>query len=101
MRRLQQQASSPSFVTLRTTTDRFQSAYVRVEQRASSIDLGPNRELVLDLSEREAANSAGVIDSLVSGNVPSEYQQDELQVLTLTDELSSISSDLDSRWMRN
>jgi hypothetical protein len=53
---------------------------------------------LVDLSEREAANSVEVMNSLLGSPPQPDGPADELVDARLTDELRKMSSDLDSRW---
>jgi hypothetical protein len=70
---------------------------VSLERRAeANLDASYNR--VLDLSEREAANSVVVANTLLGNPPNAELSSDSLEDAQLTDELRRISEDLDDRW---
>lgn len=88
--------------TTRTThiqsVDRVQQSFARLENsplRAEQHDL-------LDLSEREAANSAEALTALLDppddDAAPTGPALDGLRATTITTELGTFSADLDSRW---
>lgn len=89
--------SSTQYVTFRASVSQLNTTYARLDQSVSSRSLTPEENFFLDLSEREAANSVGVLNDLLdpaSGTVESA----SLQQTTITDEIAVISEDLDSRW---
>jgi len=73
-------------------------AYGRLEQRAGYQHIGPAHEQLLDLSEREAANSLEVMNSLLGSKPHYEDAFSDLQTVKLTYELRKISAGLDDRW---
>lgn len=76
---------------------RLNSTYARLDRSASSRSLTPEENFFLDLSERETANSVGVLNILLdSGGGTAESAA--LQQTSITDEIAVISEDLDSRW---
>ena len=86
------------YTVFRTSVNTMHEAYVRLEQRTDVRYLGPNHEQVLKLSEREAANSLEVMNSLLGVQPDPDEESDDLQSSRLTDELRKISTDLDYRW---
>lgn len=90
-------STTTRYAVLRTSVTTMHEAYALLEQRTDIQHLGPNHEQVLDLSERETANSLEVMNSLLGTQHPDE-ESDDLQTLRLTDELRKISTDLDDRW---
>lgn len=93
--RLQNQRSS-SYSTLRTSVSRLQTTYTRLEESAARRSLSSAENYFLDLSEREAANSVGVLNVLLSPEVSGEPAP--LEQTVITDEIAVISEDLDARW---
>ena len=73
-------------------------AYTRLEQRADTQPLDSNYDKVLDLSERETANSLEVMNVLLGTSPNAGEGLNNLQVSKLTGELRDISPDLDDRW---
>lgn len=94
-RRLQSQASG-SHARLRTSTIHLHSTYARLESTYGDRPRIGLENLLFDLSEREAANSLGVLNALDSPE--DEGGRDSLQQTEITDELAAISEDLDARW---
>lgn len=88
--------------TTRTThissVENLQQSFTRLEASGGGTSY-PN---LLDLSEREAANSADAASALLSPVDPEESELaaevERLQATTITDELKSFSTDLDDRW---
>jgi hypothetical protein len=73
------------------------SAYARLDQVAAARPLSPQENFFLDLSEREAANSVGVLNAFLdpASAAPADA---EVQQTAITDELAIISEELDERW---
>lgn len=95
LNRLQRQRST-AYASLRTSASKLQTTYVRLEAEAEARDLTPAENFFLDQSEREAANSAELLNVLLSKD---EGDTDfDLQATSITDEIAVISEELDSRW---
>lgn len=89
--------SASSHVKFRTSVTRLHEAYTRLEHAAAARPLSPSENFFLDLAEREAANSVGVLNA-VEAPEPTTAPADDLQQTAITDEIAVISEDLDSRW---
>jgi len=86
------------YVVYRTSVNSLYEAYTRLEQGAETQNFDPRYNRVLDLSEKETANSLEILN-LLSGSEPdSEEVSGDFQDAMLVDELRKISDDLDSRW---
>ena len=85
-------------VVYRTSVHSLHEAYTRLEQRAEAQQLSPAYDRVLDLSERETANSLEVTNRLLEKETDSEEHVDPSQNSALLDQLRGISEDLDDRW---
>lgn len=85
------------YVAFRASVQTLNSAYLSLERRAEA-HLGASYNHVLDLSEREAANSVDVANTLLGSPPDVEVSSDGLEDAQLTDELRRISEDLDDRW---
>ncbi len=87
-------------MTFRASVTSVHSAYTRLEDVAAVRVLTPQENFLLDLSEREAANSVGVLNALLDrGGTPAgEDQAGLLQQTSITDELAVVSQDFDDRW---
>lgn len=94
---LSRQPVAARYVTFRTSVEAVSRAYVRLEQQPDT-HLGSNYARLVDLSEREAANSVEVMNSLLGSPPSTDGPTDELENSSLTDELKRMSSDLHLRW---
>jgi hypothetical protein len=95
LRRLQSQQGT-RYSVLRTSVSHLCTVYTRMEQSAASRSLTAADNYFLDLAEREAANSVGVVNALL---VPELFEETSpLQQSAITDEIAVISEDLDTRW---
>lgn len=95
--RLNRQHSGTHYATFRASVSQLNTTYARLDRSVSSRSLTPEENFFLDLSERETANSVGVLNALLdpaSGTAESA----PLQQTSITDEIAVISEDLDSRW---
>ena len=95
--RLARAASQPRYVTFRMSVESVQRSYVRLESNADASLYGDHYNEVLDLSEREAANSASVMNALLGDTEGSEHQED-IHSTKIDHILSATSSDLRDRW---
>lgn len=96
--KLSRQGSTTRYVSYRTSVRTLQESFVRVE---ATVDRGAWGELggtLLDLTEREAANSVEVLNSLLAPPSEGVETVPGLKETTLTNELAEISSELDQRW---
>ena len=98
IRRLQQRRVTTRYVTLRTSIETVQRAHVRLESAADHDSLGPQYNQVLDLSEREAANSAGLMNALLDGAATASSERPEDLASPVTPALAAMSPDYASRW---
>jgi hypothetical protein len=69
--KLNRKTTSTSFVSLRVSVNTVQAAYERLEGAAAAGALDERYNEVLDLSEREAANNAGLMNALLGDAQPS------------------------------
>jgi Predicted pPIWI-associating nuclease len=97
--RLERSASSPRYVTFQASARVLHRSYLQLERHSETHDFDARYNDILDLSEREAANSIAVMNALLSdgtddqrGEVEDDYTSE------ITDELSRIAPDLDARW---
>lgn len=95
LNRGQQHRTSVRYTVTRTSALRVHSIYREVEHSASVQDWDERRLALLDLAETETANSAHVANALLGD---SSDDLPEREGTALTDELSSVSDDLDKRW---
>lgn len=94
---LRRQPVVTQYVTFRTSVEEVSNAYVRLEGQHNP-GLGPTYDRLLDLSEREAANSVEAMNTLLGEPPHADGPADELVDARLTDELRGMSPDLDDRW---
>ena len=95
--KLARAASRPSRRTFRTSVETVQRTYVRLESAAETYQYGEQYNQVLDLSEREAANTASVMNAMLGDPEPSDGAQD-VRSTTLDPILTLIGADLPDRW---
>lgn len=98
--RLSRQGATTRHVTYRVSVDAVQTAYERLELSADTGLLDDRYNEVLDLSEREAANNAQLMNALAGDLRPDAESSTEAdaQESPLTPVLLSISKDLTMRW---
>ncbi len=95
--RLNRQASTTRYVTFRTSVQTVHTSYERLEQAAGNGGYDERYNEILDLSEREAANSAGMMNALMGENPEGVPPENSLES-PLTPVLRGISEDLGDRW---
>ena len=95
--RLKRQRSTTQYVGTQTSTWQLQEAYIHVDEAATVGGWTDQSALLADLAEAETANSTRVVNTLV-GEAEKGVDNRELAETCLTDELSSLSADLDQRW---
>ena len=86
------------YVVYRTSVRTLQNSYSRLETFADSQKLDARYNRLLDLSEREAANSAEVTNHILGDQEAGSGSVDGLENTDLLDGLRRISTDLDDRW---
>ncbi|MEU4159214.1 hypothetical protein [Actinoplanes sp. NPDC026670] len=91
--RLNRQRSTTRYVTVQTSTVALHTAYSRID--AQSELWNERGQELADFAEAEAANSVHVANVLLDEVAADE---EEAEGTSLTDELSVLSTDLDSRW---
>lgn len=98
--RLQSRSSTQRVVTYRTSVVRLTESYQRLEATEQVRHLSNAENHFYDLSEREAANSLSLLNALEEDQKALGDSADTsgLQATSITDEISSLSEDLDSRW---
>ncbi len=92
-----QPPSTTRYVVFRSSVEAVNTAYVRFEQQ---VQANPDSRYgqLLDLSEREAANSVGVMNALLGSEPLAEEQATGPEDEELIAELGKISPDLRDRW---
>lgn len=96
--RLSRQTVTTRYVTFRTSVNVVQQAYERLEHAAESGRYDERYNDILDLSEREAANNAGLMNALVEDAPTSDSAPSRPEESPLTPLLSAVSSELADRW---
>lgn len=87
------------YTPLRVSAQTVHEAYVRYEAHVGVEPANPWHAETLDLAEREDANILAVTNALLDETpVAEEEAPESLQETAITDELRSISTDLDQRW---
>lgn len=96
--RLNSHSSTTRYTVFRTSVQTLHRTYVQFEESADGQYDG-FYNTILDLSEREDANSLTVMNALLNENGSEEVSDEEELQTTITDELLQISEELDNRWM--
>lgn len=94
--RLNSQTSAHRYVTVRASTARLHQTYQRLDSETDLEGWTERENVLADLAEAETANSVHTANAL-EGNAVDEAPG--LESTGLTDELSSLSSDLHNRWV--
>ena len=97
LQKLVRAASQPQYITFRTSVETVQRTYETLERRADTNQYDDRFNLLLDLSEREAANSVSVINSL-QGEEPENKQDKEIVSSDIDEILDTLSPDTCDRW---
>lgn len=98
LKRLSRTSSGTSYVSLRTTVQTLHKSYVRLEEEATRQSFGDNYNCLLDLSEKETAESLSAFNAISNDDPDTEQDSRELEGTAIKDELKKISPDLDARW---
>jgi len=85
-------------VTYRASVQTLYDSYTRLEDYALAQQLDPRYNQILDLSERETANSLEVANRVFGVDIADDTPPEELVNTELLDGLRKISPDLDDRW---
>jgi hypothetical protein len=94
----QSTAITTRYVVYRTSVETLHQSHSRLENLAESEQLGPRYNRVLDLSERETANSLVVTNRILGDENAGDTPAEELENAELLDGLRKISPELDDRW---
>ncbi len=86
------------YFAYRASVETLHDSYTRLERRAESHPFDPHYNRVLDLSERETANSLEVTNRILGDQSAGDTPGEELENAALRDGLRRISPDLDDRW---
>lgn len=87
------------YVTFRASVQTVHNAYERLESAATAGRYDDSYNEILDLSEREAANSAGTINALMGDALPADSAPPDSLDSPLTPILQGISADFSNRWL--
>jgi len=99
LKKLRSGSTTVRYQTLRSSTLALNTQYENLELREQEFDDFHNGAYFLDLSEKENANSLEASNVLESDEASaSEIDPSELVGSEITDELNSISTELDNRW---
>lgn len=90
-------ATSARYVTFRQSVEVVHTSYSRLESVVANTALDSRTEYLIDMSEREAANSVNVAESLL-GVDTSQPNVDVLEHSDIVNELAQIAPDLEHRW---
>lgn len=97
LNKLARAVSNPSHSRIKMSVETVHRSYVRLESAAERHRYGDQYNRILDLSEREAANSASVINAIF-GNPETSELDENIHSSTLDPILSLIGADLSDRW---
>jgi hypothetical protein len=98
LNRLNRRTTTTRYVVYRTSVETLYESYTRLENHTDTQQLDPVYNRVLDLSEREAANSIAVTNRILGTDDYAEKHADTLEDAELRDCLRNVSADLDDRW---
>lgn len=98
LRRLSRQTSSTQYIVYRASVNTLHDSYTILERDADSQGLDARYNRILDLSERETANSLEVANRILGDDYEGEIPAEALDDSDLLDGLRRISPDLDNRW---
>lgn len=93
-----QSTTTTRYVVYRTSVETLHESYANLENYANSQQLDSRYNRVLDLSERETANSLEVTNRILGDENAGDTPTDGLENAELLDSLRNISHDLDNRW---
>ena len=96
--KLARQTTTTRYTTFRVSVESVHDAYVRYDARFGDTPDDPRHTELLDLAERESANSVAVMNALLDEGGEGQGDGDELRGTTITTELSCVSPDLEARW---
>lgn len=97
LQKLARTTAKPQYVTLRTSVETVQRSYSSLENRADAEYYDERYDRFLDLSEREAANSASVMNAL-EGEAPENELNEAPPASAIDHILTAISQDVHDRW---
>lgn len=96
--RLNQRTTTTRYVTLRVSVNAVQTAYQQLEHAAEAGQFDESCNEILDLSEREAANNAGLMNALLGDSQATDISPPNSPDSPLMPLLQAISTELGDRW---
>ena len=96
--RLSRQTTTTRFVTFRVSVNAVHTAYEQLEHAADTGSFDERYSEFLDLSEREAANNAGLMNALLGHAQTADKSPPNSPESVLTPVLQTISAELGDRW---
>lgn len=96
--RLSSRLATTRYSTFRVSVQTVHDAYIGYEAQVGVEPDDPRHATLLDLAEREDANSLAVMNALLDEERLTDEDSEGLRQTQITDELRVISEDLDSRW---
>ena len=94
-----QRRTTTRYPVYHTSVISLHESFIRLEAHSNVGQIGNHDRLLLDLSERENANSLEVMNALLGDvDVTAIHSVDDLQSTHIITELQKISDDLDNRW---
>lgn len=96
--KLQRQNNSSRYLVFQTSVKTLHNTYERLEAQSLNKQLPPFHNYILDLSEKENANSLEVMNVLLDDCSLDSQNENLLQHTMIVDELKKIGGDLDNRW---
>lgn len=96
--RLRSQAASVRTTTYTTSVHHLYASYERLQACSEGEQFDPMYNRILDLSEREMANSLAVANGLAGSETLGSDEPEILEDAELRDKLRMFSPDLDDRW---
>lgn len=96
--RLNQRTTTTRYVTFRVSVNAVHTAYERLEHAADAGRFDERYNEILDLSEREAANNAGLMNALMGDAQATDAAPPNSPDSPLTPILQAISAELGDRW---
>lgn len=94
--KMNRSTTTTKYTVYQSSVINLNSHYESLDQRAEDGGLNEKYNHLVDLSEKEAANSVEVLNSLVDSD--ESQLTNDLEKSAITDQLRNISMDLDNRW---
>lgn len=90
--------TSTRYVVFRTSVNTLHRVYVNLEDEIGNLSLSSQHDELLDLSEKENANSIELMNALLGDENHYQGSAESLRNTNIGNELKNISGDLDNRW---